>query len=115
MFDKLGTPVQGTDVQAGIGTKTILAAAGAANRYRIFKVIINIYAHQDTGVVSVSDGTTVFIPTFLAKDGNGSSFVFDFGQDGWISAKNATISLIIATAAVSAGCTVIGRKIGGNS
>jgi hypothetical protein len=112
MEQKPGAPVQGTGTQAGTGSTAILAAAGTGNRYHIDRIIICISVHQDTGVVSVTDGTTVFVPAFLAKDDNGSVFTFDFGPKGWVSAANAAISLVVATAAVTAGCTIMARKVG---
>jgi len=109
----VGTPVQGTDVLAAVGTVDILPAAGATSRYHIDRILINISVHQDTGLVSVTDGTTVFVPQILAKDDNGASFVFDFGPYGWVSALNAAITLVVETANIGCGCTVMGRRVDG--
>jgi len=108
-----GIHVQGTAAQTGVGSNTVLAAAGAANRYHIDRVLISINTHQDTGLVSVSDGATVFVPSFLAKDDNGSLFCIDFGPYGWVSELNATISIVVEVAAVGCACTVIGRRVEG--
>jgi hypothetical protein len=95
MEQKYGVPVQGTDCVYNTGTVDVLADAGATNRYHVDRIIIGHYTKFDPVWVSVTDGTMVFIPRFLAKDGNRFSWVFDFGPKGWVSAINAPITLVV--------------------
>jgi len=110
----IGTPVQGTESLHGSGTVDILPAAGAASRYHIDRINISFQMWIDPALISVTDGTTVFVPEILGKDDNGMDWVFDFGPYGWVSALNAAITLVVETVDLKftiTGCTVTGRKV----
>jgi len=99
------------------GTTDIYAAAGTGCRYHIDKVNISHFTIGAPVLISMTDGTTVFIPTFYASDDNWMIWKIDFGPYGWVSELDAAITLVVTepTGKFIASCvtyaTVIGRKV----
>ena len=90
---------------AAVGTTALVAAPGAAYRIHLVRGVIGITTHHDTGIITITDGTTNFI-SFVAKSGNGSLFPFDFGDDGVYCAKNTALNLVNTTNNVGATATI---------
>jgi hypothetical protein len=99
---------QGTATITAAGNSDVIAAPGAGYRLHILKVVISVYVQQDTGVLSIDDGTTA-IWKVLAKDDNGVSWTLDFGDNGYTLGKNKALRVVVATANVSAIVTATAR------
>jgi len=111
MAQQYGTKKQGIAAIAAIGNADIFAAAGAGVRTFVQKVVISLFVHHNTGVLSIDNGTTTYWK-IICKDGNGVSWTLDFGEEGLDIGVAKALRLVDATNDVSAIATAIGYTRG---
>jgi len=104
-----GTPVQGTATVTAAGSADIIATGAAGTTTFIQKIVVSVFVHQATGVVSITNGTTVYWK-ILAKDTNGVSWTLDFGEKGYNIGTAKALVLTVATADVSVIATATGYR-----
>ena len=90
----------------------VLKAAASGVRIFVCSGTFCVSSHADTGLLSLDDGTDKKIGPFVCKDGNGSVFPFDFGEEGYDWGINKPLRLVNATANVSGSVTLTGYTVG---
>ena len=101
----------GTDFLATLTDFSALdtAVTPLGGAYSITSIDIAISAFADTGVLSISDGTTTWFGPWLCKDGNGANISLRWpANDPFTWTVSKPINLVCATANVGARCTVKG-------
>jgi len=98
----------GTDLLATLTDCSVeTAVKPSGTTYCLTEIDIGITAYADTGVLSLSDGTTVWFGPWLCKSGNGHLIPLKWA-DGWQWTTEKPLQLICATANVGARITVKG-------
>ena len=104
-----GMPVQGTATVTAAGSADIIATGAAGTTTFIQRIVVSVFVFQDTGVVSITNGTTIYWKV-LAKTGNGMSWTLDFGDKGYNIGTAKALVLTVATADVSVIATATGYR-----
>jgi hypothetical protein len=87
---------QAIKAQDGAGSSNVVAAT-TGRQYYVQSIVIGVQAHDNTGIVELTDGTTTLFGPFLLKDGNGHPPAF-YNENGIKWGKSKAIVVKVTTA-----------------